>query len=203
MEDLYFSFDPGTCTTRAPMPTAFEHLLAWVTRDERFITIHNQEQLININEQLEQTTNLIVSNIISRVIAQIIGQTDYGFATIKGTPGGALHVIQAGDLSATKIFASAAFHKNTSGNNVIITGSAGTQIKVCFIMFTVAAEVNVKFIAGTTDLSGVMDFGGTDEPRGMVAPHGPAPLVCGVADDFIINLSGAVYIDGYCTYYKE
>lgn len=203
MEDLFYSFDPGTHTSRAPMPTDFRHLLGFVTKDERFLTIHNQQELVNINQQLNETLNLQVSNIISRVIAQLIGQTDYGFATIRGTPAGALHVIQAGDLSATKIYGSEGFHTNTSGNNPIITGSAGTQIKVVFIMLTVAAEVNVKFMSGATDLSGPMDFGGTDEPRGMVAPMGVGPLVCGVAEDFIIHLSGAVYIDGYCTYYKE
>ena len=203
MEDLFYSFDPRTNTTRAPMPTAFEHLLGFVVKDERFITIHNQEQLININEQLEQTTNLIVSNIISRVIAQLIGQTDYGFSTIRATPAGALYVIQAGDLSATKIFASAAIDHGASGANVIITGSAGTKIKVVFIMFTVFAEVDVTFMSNSTPLSGEMDFGGTDEPRGMVAPMGIGPLVCETAEDFVIDLSGAIHIDGYCTYYKE
>jgi len=199
----YSYFHAPTGTARPVLPTDFVHRRKWVDAIEQFLTLITQSQITNVNQQLESTAHLYVSNIISRVIAQLIGETDYGFATIRATPAGALYVIPAGDLSATKIFASAAFHKNSSGDNIIITGSAGTQIKVCFIMFTVAADVNVKFISGTTDLTGVMDFGGTDEPRGMVAPHGPAPLVCGVAEDFIINLSGAVYIDGYCTYYKE
>lgn len=199
----YSYFHAPTGTARPVLPTDFVHRRKWADAVEQYLTLITQSQITNINQQLESTAHLFVSNIISRVIAQLIGETDYGFSTIRATPAGALYVIQAGDLSATKIFASAAFHKNSSGDNIIITGTAGTQIKVCFIMFTVAAEVNVKLISGSTDLSGVMDFGGTDEPRGMVAPHGPAPLVCGVAENFIINLSGAVYIDGYCTYYKE
>lgn len=199
----YSYFHAPTGRTRPVLPTDFVHRRKWVDAVEQFLTLITQSQITNVNQQLESTAHLFVSNIISRVIAQLIGQTDYGFSTIRATPAGALYVIQAGDLSTTKIYASAAFHKNASGDNIIITGTAGTKIKVVFIMFTVAADVNVTFFSGGTELSGVMDFGGTDEPRGMVASHGPAPLVCGVAEDFIINLSGAVYIDGYCTYYKE
>ncbi|MBA7711605.1 hypothetical protein ES703_120571 [subsurface metagenome] len=70
-------------------------------------------------------------------------------------------------------------------------------------MFTVAGEVNVLLKSGATAKSGAMDFGGTDEPRGMVAPHGPGPFVCDTAEDFVINLSAAIQVSGYCTFYKE
>jgi len=86
MEDLFYEFDPGTLTTRAPIPTDFRHLLGWSEKLERFLTIHTHEEMINIDEQLNQTLNLQVSNIISRVIAQLIGLSDLGWRTIKATP---------------------------------------------------------------------------------------------------------------------
>lgn len=199
----YSYFHAPTGTARPVLPTDFVHRRKWAAAIEQFLTLITQSQITNVNSQLEQTAHLFVSNIISRVIAQLIGETDYGFATIRATPAGALYVIQAGDLSTTKIYASAAIDHGASGANIIITGSAGTKIKVVFIMFTVFAEVDVTFMSNSTPLSGEMDFGGTDEPRGMVAPMGIGPLVCETAEDFVIDLSGAVHIDGYCTYYKE
>lgn len=199
----YSYFHAPTATTRPVLPTDFVHRRKWAAAIEQFLTLITQSQITNVNSQLEQTAHLFVSNIISRVIAQLVGQTDYGFATIRATPAGALYVIQAGDLSTTKIFASAPIDHAASGPNIIITGSPGTKIKVVFIMFTVFAEVDVTFMSNTTPLSGEMDFGATNEPMGMVAPMGIGPLVCGTEEDFIIDLSAAVHIDGYCTYYKE
>ena len=203
MLPLDYPFRVQTGSSRRPTPTTFVHLRKYAAKEENFIILHSQEEITNINQQLNQTTTLQISNIISRVIAQLIGETDYGFATIKGTPGGALHVIQAGDLSKTKIYGTAAIDISSSGDNTIISGSAGTQIKVVTIVFTVAAEVNIILKSGTTAKSGPMDFGAANEPMGIVAPHGPGPFVCNTAEDFIINLSGVVQVSGYCTYYKE
>jgi len=96
MEDQLYKFDPGTNTSRCPMPTRFDHLLKFITKVENYISLHSQEDIININSQLDQTTNLMISNIIQRVIAQIIGQTPSGFITIKGTDDGELHVYAPG-----------------------------------------------------------------------------------------------------------
>ncbi|GAH68745.1 unnamed protein product [marine sediment metagenome] len=84
MQDQLYIFDPGTNTSRCPMPTRFEHFLKFITKDENFLGLHSQEDITNINQQLDQTLNLMVSNIIQRVIAQVIGKTDKGFETIKG-----------------------------------------------------------------------------------------------------------------------
>ncbi|GAI34612.1 unnamed protein product, partial [marine sediment metagenome] len=92
MEDQFYIFDPGTLTSKCPMPTRFDHALKFITKDENFLGLHSQEDITNINQQLDQTLNLMVSNIIQRVITQIIGQTDKGFVTIKGTDDGELHV---------------------------------------------------------------------------------------------------------------
>ncbi|GAJ07409.1 unnamed protein product, partial [marine sediment metagenome] len=91
MENEYFKFNPGTFTCRTPMPTSFEHLLGFVDKIEQYLTIHNQEEIVNINKLLETTLNLQISNIISRVISQVIGEYKDGFVTIKGSEDGALH----------------------------------------------------------------------------------------------------------------
>lgn len=96
MEKEYFVFDPGTNTGQAPMATTFEHLLGFAAKLEQYLTIHNQEDIVNINKLLETTLNLQISNIIQRVIAQVIGEHGEGFVTIKGTEDGALHVYVAG-----------------------------------------------------------------------------------------------------------
>jgi len=92
LENQLYIYDPGTNTSRCPMPTNFDHLLKFITKEENYLGLHSQEDITNINNQLDQTLNLMISNIIQRVIAQVIGQTESGFVTIKGTDDGELHV---------------------------------------------------------------------------------------------------------------
>jgi len=203
MQDLFYAFDPGTNTTRAPMPTDFRHLLGWAEKLERYLTIHTHEEMININEQLNQTLNLQVSNIISRVIAQLIGLTDLGWRTIKATPEGALKVALDGLLSDTKNLQSAIINKNVADVNEIIEGTTGQKIHVVNIMFTVAGEVDITFLSGTDELTGAMDFGANGEPRGAVIPLGIGPLVCASGQAFNMLLGQVIWVRGFCTYYKQ
>jgi len=203
MEDLYYSFDPATQTSRAPMPTEFEHLLGFVTKDERFLTIHNQEELIDIDQQLDQTLNLQVSNIISRVIAQLLGLSDLGWRTIKATPEGALKVAIDGLLSDTRTLLYAPFRSNSIEPIEIVGATAGQKIHVVNLMFTVTGAVAVILYSGTDPISGAMDFGDTGEPMGAMIPLGLGPIVCGTNEAFNIDLDAAVYISGFCTYYKQ
>jgi len=92
MDREHFIFNPGTNTCQAPLPTKFEHVLKFVTKAESFKTLHSHEDITNVNQILEETLNLQISNIIQRVVAQIIGESTRGFTTIKGTDDGALHV---------------------------------------------------------------------------------------------------------------
>jgi len=203
MEDQHYIFDPGTHTSKCPMPTRFDHLLKWVTKVENYISLHSQEDIININSQLDQTTNLMISNIIQRVIAQIIGQTATGFVTIKGTDDGALHVSIQEDILSQKTLEKAEIDFNTAISSTIITGTAGKKTNITSIVFTVGGETNIKFIDGATDITGLMDFGGANEPRGIVIPHGESVLPLGTANDFKISSSAAVQVSGYVVYYKE
>ncbi|MBA7496014.1 hypothetical protein ES702_06611 [subsurface metagenome] len=201
MEDLFYIFDPGTNTSKCPIPTRFDHLLKFVTRVEQYIALHSQEDIININSQLDKTTNLIISNIIQRVIAQIIGQTDKGFVTIKGTDDGAIHVSVQEDPDSLKTPLKAKIAIATAVTHDIIGIVAGKSHHITSIMFTVAGEVNITLRDETGTFTGAMDFGGTNEPRGMTHNHETFPLICTAGEKFQITLSAAIQVSGYVTYY--
>ena len=193
-------YDPATKTSRRPTPEKFAHLRKWIDVDEKFIDITNITQLVDVNVQLEQSAKLYVSNVISRVIAQLIGKYGDGFVTIEGTKDGRLKVDTRAEpgtiLNAVIDFATAATHE-------IIALVAGQKIKIKNIMLTVAGETNLTFQSDATALSGAMDFGGSDEPRGMVHNLGDAPLETIVNEAFKITSSGAVQVSGYVTYFTE
>ena len=203
MEDKYYSYDPGTRTSKAPMTTAFEHLLGFALKDERFLTIHNQQELVDINSQLDKTLNLQVSNIISRVIAMLIGLTDTGWRIIEATEEGALKVAIDGLLSDTKTLKYAPFRSNSTDPIEIVGGTALFNIHVVNLVFTVTGAVAVILYSGTDPISGAMDFGDTGEPKGAVLPLGFGPIVCRTNEAFNIDLDAAVFISGFCTYYKQ
>jgi len=193
-------FDPATETSHRPTPEKFAHLREWVEPIKRDIKITNITQMTNINEQLEQNAELYVSNIISRVIAQLIGKYGDGFVTLEATEAGALKVQserEAKDITSAKIdFAG-------GGDSTIVTGQTGKKIKLATVVFTVGGETNITFKAGSTAITGAMDFGGADEPRGIVDTHGYCPYELPAGQSFVINSSAAVQVSGYVTGYIE
>jgi len=225
MEEKYFDFDPGTHTCRTPLPTTFEHVLKFVTKIEQFLTIHNQEDIVNINKLLEQTFNLQISNIISRVIAQVIGEHGDGFVTIKGTEDGQLHVYLAGsdptnpidvtiglgDKLIGKVEIEGTSHEvkrapiwqNTIASVQVIGLVATKKICIVNIAFTVDAEADVSLNSADTPITGIMDFGGTNEPKGFVSNHGNFPLKTVAGEAFKIQSNTTARIAGYVIYYEE
>lgn len=236
---------PGTGTTRRRItPTAFAHLRRWIEEVKRDIKITSITEMTNINQQLEQNAELYVSNIISRVIAQLIGAYGDGFVTLKATEDGELKVqvaagvaaigslaagsevigkvgLDAGTKEIGKLAAGtaligkvqvagtsrtvlqAAISFAAAANNCIVALVAGKKIKIVNIMFTVAGEINITLRSGTTPLSGALDFGATDEPRGMVHHFGDFPLETAAGESFCILCSTAVQVSGYVTYFTE
>lgn len=256
MEYLDQPFHVPTGSGRRPTPLAYEHLREWLAKDERFLELHSHVDITNIDQQLDQTSKIMISNVIQRVIAQIIGDKDPGFVSIKGTDGGALHVYPAGgaadgkidvkvedgddaalgaiadaivaagaegtlsaklrrvtqgleDLKSVKIAGtsqtekSAAINIATAATHDIIAVDGTKSHHITSIMFTVAGEVNVTLKDDGSVTSGAMDFGGTDEPRGVTHNFGLVPLVCGAGKKFQILLSAAVQVSGIVTYYSE
>lgn len=203
MENEYFLFNPGTNTCKAPPVTNFEHLLGFVSKLEQYLTVHNQEDILNVNNLLEQTLNLQVSNIIQRVIAQILGAYGTGFITINGTEDGNLCVAVKEQLVAPAMMKSVAISENTAASNEIIGAVAGKKICITNLVFTVAGEINITLQSAANALTGAMDFGAANEPRGFVSNHGNFPLKTVEGEAFNILMSAAVQLSGYCTYFLE
>lgn len=193
-------YNPGTFTSRRPTPEKFDHLRRWVEPVVRDIKITNITEMTNINQQLEQSANLFVSNIISRVIAQLIGKFGDGFVTIEATEEGELKVDTG---AAARKTARVAIDFSTSGDHTIAAGVAGQEINITNIAFTVGGETNLTWKSGTTAISGAMDFGGTDEPRGMKDHLGCCPLKTVAGEAFVLHSSAAVQVSGYVTGYYE
>lgn len=201
MEDQFYIFDPGTNTSKAPIPTTFEHLLKYITKDENFLGLHSQDDITNINQQLDQTLNLMVSNIIQRVIAQVIGQTDRGFVTIKGTDAGALHVHVTGSEGTSHTELSAPMTALAAGTHDITVAAPSHSFHITSIMLTVDDECTIALRDETGLLSGVMNFGGADEPRGLTHNFGLIPLLCHAGEKFQVVIAGAGKVSGLVTGY--
>lgn len=217
------NFLPGPETTlRRITPTEFAHLRKWVEEVKRNVKIVSISEMTNINQQLEQNAEMFVNNIISRVIAQLIGKYGDGFVTLEATADGKLKVeadllaagtvgLEAGseligkvEVAGTSQTVERAAITNVTGSHTsIIALAAGKQIKIVNIMFTVTDECGITFESHETAISGEMEFGDTDEPRGMVHHFGNCPLCTVSGERFSISVTGAGALDGYVTYYTE
>lgn len=195
------NYIPGTeCTRRRPTATDFVNRREWIEVDEKNIDITNITELTNINNQLEQTVKLYISNVIQRTISQLTAAYGSGFVTLQATEDGQLKVYTSTD---EKTILRAKIDIATATDHTIISAVSGKKIHIVSMMFTVAGEVNITLKSNTTALTGAMDFGGDLEPHGMVAYHGIAPLATASGSAFKIGLSDAVQVSGYVTYYTE
>jgi len=91
----------------------------------------------------------------------------------------------------------------TAATHELIAAVSGSKISVVSLALTVAGEVNITFLSAATALSGAMDFGGADEPRGIAHTFGDYPLQTAEGEAFNMLLSGAVQVSGMITYYLE
>lgn len=92
---------------------------------------------------------------------------------------------------------------SASGDATIVAAQPLLKISVVNIAFTVAGETNLTWKSGSTSISGAMDFGGINEPRGLTHSLGSYPLQTAVGEALILNSSDAVQVSGYITYYLE
>lgn len=209
-------YDPGTDTSKRPTPETFSHLKKFTAPIVRDIKITSIEQMTNINQQLEQSAELYVSNIISRVIAQLIGKYGDGFVTLEATEDGKLKVSTAeyggnaidlqADADGNLIVSTIADSKTHFSvkvdfadgvDEVIVAAVAGVTLNITNMMLTVGGETNLDFADGVGDLTGPMDFGGTDEPRAFVFTAGQDPWKITVGRAFVIGSSEVVQISGF------
>ncbi|MBA7700028.1 hypothetical protein ES703_108734 [subsurface metagenome] len=203
MLPLDYPFRVRTGSSRRPTPKEFAHLRKWAAPDEKFLRLTSNEEITNLAQQFDETDVFNVSNIFQRALSFIFGQTDLGPRIIEATLDGALHVAIDGLLSDTKNLKYAPFRSNSTDPIEIVGATPGQKIHVVNLMFTVDGPVSVLLLSGIDPISGLMDFGDTGEPKGVVIPLGFGPIVCLTGEAFNIELDAAQYISGFCTYYKQ
>ncbi len=101
-----------------------------------------------------------------------------------------------------RVLRMAGINANTTGTHTIVPGVFGENIYLSHITFTVGGEVNITFYDGSFPMTGPMDFGGADEPRGAVMDHGKSPILCALNESFSIAIDANKQISGYVTYYS-
>lgn len=80
--------------------------------------------------------------------------------------------------------------------------NAGMRIKITGYHLVAAGAVTVKFVSGSTDLTGAMSFI-TGVPHSLPPANRldtPDVLICGYSEAFKLTLSGAVQVSGWVTY---
>jgi len=85
----------------------------------------------------------------------------------------------------------------------LVAAVADKKICLTAIALTVSGETNLTLKSGATAISGAMDFGGVNEPRGMTHNLGDCPLKTTAGEALVLNSSIAVQVSGYITYYLE
>lgn len=91
----------------------------------------------------------------------------------------------------------------TIATHIVIPAEIGIRHFISLITFTVGGETNITLYDGDFPFSGPMDFGGTNEPRGIVISLADAPLMLGKDAAFRIASTGAVQVSGFVTYMSE
>lgn len=87
---------------------------------------------------------------------------------------------------------------SAAGPNVIIPGVAGKTIEVYALFFVMAGDAFVTFQSNVTPFTGAMDM---LDHGSVVLDYNQRPWFrCGDGEDFVINLSAPVSIDGRVYY---
>jgi hypothetical protein len=90
---------------------------------------------------------------------------------------------------------------STSGDQTVVAAVAGKRILVCALVLNPAAETDLVFKSGSTEIVDLGGFRGTDEPPGLglsFSPHGYFETAAGQA--LVMNVNGAVAVRGFVNY---
>lgn len=85
----------------------------------------------------------------------------------------------------------------------IIPAQAGQRHFITGIFFITGGETNITLLDGGFPFTGPMDFGGTDEPRGISMPLGDAPIMLNDGSSFSIQSTTTAQVSGYVNYFSE
>lgn len=92
---------------------------------------------------------------------------------------------------------------STAGTQIVIPLNSGYLLFIATIVLTVSGETDISFGFGVFGFSGSMDFGGTNEPRGIVIAMGGSPAACGQGAFSVSSGGVGVAVGGFVTYYLE
>lgn len=217
---------PGTETTlRRITPTEFAHLRRWVEEVKRNIKIVSITEMTNINQQLEQNAEMYVSNIINRVIAQLIGKYGDGFVTIEGTKDGELKVkltssdiasliaieLAAGtnligkvQIAGTSLtIGKASINLASAADHTLVTPASGKKVQIRNYALTVGGAVGLTWLSASTSISGIMTFGEAGKNWGISHTCGEYPLETAVNGALKLRTSTGEDVDGFVVYTEE
>lgn len=108
-----------------------------------------------------------------------------------------------GGLDEKRSYKSAAINVAGNGDNTIVAAVGGKRIKVFAIVLNVTGTVNAKWKDGAAaDLTGDMNFQAREGYAINVVP--PAFVLGTTAGNaLILNLSGAIAVDGWVAYWDD
>lgn len=90
-----------------------------------------------------------------------------------------------------------------AGTQEVIKPQKGYTIYIATIVVSVSKETNISFLFGIFGETGSLNFGGTDEPRGMVIAMGQSPAPCGPGPFKVTSDGPGAAVGGFVTYYLE
>lgn len=102
-----------------------------------------------------------------------------------------------------KDLSTAAISLTGAGTQVVVGGLPGYRTFVACIVITVSGDTNITFGFGVFGSSGAMNFGGTDEPRGIVINMAESPAPCGTGHFSISSNAPGINVGGFAVFYQE
>ncbi len=97
----------------------------------------------------------------------------------------------------------AAISLSAAGTQIVVPVRSGYFLFIATIVLTVSGETDINFGFGVFGLSGSMNFGGTNEPRGIVIAMGDSPAPCGQGAFSVSSGAPSAAVGGFVTYYLE
>jgi hypothetical protein len=90
-----------------------------------------------------------------------------------------------------------------AGTYLIVRPRGNYRTFITSIVFTVSGATLITLLFGSMGSSAPMNFGDTDQPRGIASNHDQAPAPCGLDGFSIASAGSGVSVAGYVIYYQE
>ena len=97
----------------------------------------------------------------------------------------------------------AAISLSTTGTQEVVPTRSGNNVFIATIVLVVSGETNIVMDFGVFGPTGVMNFGGENEPRGMLMAMGESPASCGEGGFSVSSTGENIVVGGFVSYYLE